>query len=375
MEKLFFRLWLSVAALLFLGSAGTRVQAQQDSSTKLEMIDFSEAEFVPHWQIGLQGGVAHDLGEAPFYKLLSPALQLTGEYRLHPLFGVRAAVSGFWARNRYVYPKRDYKWYFVQPSVELKVDLASLFFGWVPDQPVSPYLFAGVGLCTTFDNSDAKGAKNEIGSIAKSNEFAKLWDGSRWNAVFRGGLGADFYINDRISIGAEVNANLLPDHFNSKQGEHDNKDWHFNALVGLKVNLGKTHRGNEPIFQSVRVMQLPKEPIIRDTVALQVNIQFIINQSVLRSSEFGKLNQMLTFLKTHPRSHVEMTGYADRLTGTPTINQRLSVERARAVGDWLVARGISPERVYKDAKGDRVQPFPVNEDNRVTVCFVVDILD
>jgi outer membrane protein OmpA-like peptidoglycan-associated protein len=70
-----------------------------------------------------------------------------------------------------------------------------------------------------------------------------------------------------------------------------------------------------------------------------------------------------------------MTGYADRLTGTPTINERLSQERATVVANWLVNHGLDRDRIYKDAKGDRVQPFPINEDNRVTICLVVDLLD
>ena len=60
------------------------------------------------------------------------------------------------------------------------------------------------------------------------------------------------------------------------------------------------------------------------------------------------------------------------LTGNATINQRLSVERAQAVAQFLVNRGISRDRISKYAKGDRVQPFSVNEDNRVTICIVIE---
>ena len=128
----------------------------------------------------------------------------------------------------------------------------------------------------------------------------------------------------------------------------------------------------EVVFPAPEHLKL-RQPRDRFRV-VQVNIQFLINSSVLRSSEFGKLNQLLNYLRSHPRTHVEMTGYADRLTGTPTINERLSQERAAAVANWLISRGIEPARIYKDAKGDRVQPFPVNEDNRVTICYIVEIL-
>lgn len=367
-----------LAAILLALLSISPLAAQTEETTTLEMIDFAEAEFVPHWQVGLQAGAAADLGEAPFSKLISPAVQATIEYRFHELFGIRGSVSGLWARNRYVFNKRDYQWNFIEPAVELKVDLASLLLGWVPDQTVSAYASAGVGAAFTFGNDDAKKSRNyyykENKALSNNYEFAKYWKDFRTNLAFRGGLGVDYRINETVSLSGEVNANLMPDHFNSKQGKHDNKDWHFNALLGVKVNLGKTYRANEPTYQAVHTVAAPHEPIIRDTVALQVNIQFLINSSVLRSSEFGKLNQLLNYLRSHPRTHVEMTGYADRLTGTPTINERLSQERAAAVANWLISRGIEPARIYKDAKGDRVQPFPVNEDNRVTICYIVEIL-
>lgn len=361
---------LLVLLLFFLGVSSVK---SQQPEAKLQMVDFAEAEFVPHWQLGVQGGVAADLGEAPLAKLLSPALQVTAEYRFLPFLGIRGAISGFWAKNRYVFPKKDYSWNFIQPSIEAKIDLTSLIMGWVPNQPVSTYIFGGIGTAITYGNEDAEKAKKQFGQIAKPEEFSKLWKDSRFNPAFRAGMGFDIYLNDYLQLNGEVNANLLPDHFNSKLGKHDNKDWHFNALVGLKINLGKTYRGNEPVLRSVRTI-VNKEPIVRDTAALSVNIQFLINSSQLRSSEFGKLHQLIYYLNAHPKSHIEMTGYADRLTGTPTINERLSRERAAVVAQWLIRQGVDSRRIYTDAKGDRVQPFPVNEDNRVTICYVVDIL-
>ena len=46
--------------------------------------------------------------------------------------------------------------------------------------------------------------------------------------------------------------------------------------------------------------------------------------------------------------------------------------RAQAVSQFLIDRGISAQRISKYAKGDRVQPFAVNEDNRVTICLVIE---
>ena len=213
---------------------------------KKELIEVPAPEFLPHWQLTLQGGAAADVGEAKFGDLLSPALQVAGTYQFSEIFGARLAVSGLWARNQYSYPFAKYQWNFLQPTLELKVDLASLFLGWVPDQPVSPYLVVGGGVAYSFNNDDAVEANKQFGI-----DFQKLWKKDRWNPVARVGLGADFRLNDALAITAEANANLLPDHFNSKKGKNDNIDWHFNALLGLKINLGKSYRSYDPIYREI----------------------------------------------------------------------------------------------------------------------------
>jgi outer membrane protein OmpA-like peptidoglycan-associated protein len=109
-----------------------------------------------------------------------------------------------------------------------------------------------------------------------------------------------------------------------------------------------------------------------DAIAMTENVQFELNKSIIRESEHEKIIRVARYLINHPQSHVELTGFADKLTGNATINQRLSVERAQAVAQFLVNRGISRDRISKYAKGDRVQPFSVNEDNRVTICIVIE---
>jgi outer membrane protein OmpA-like peptidoglycan-associated protein len=52
-------------------------------------------------------------------------------------------------------------------------------------------------------------------------------------------------------------------------------------------------------------------------------------------------NQLETLRVTRPRGFV-ISGHTDR-AGSIDYNQRLSCHRARAVRDWLVARGLSPE--------------------------------
>ena len=76
-------------------------------------------------------------------------------------------------------------------------------------------------------------------------------------------------------------------------------------------------------------------------------------------------------LNNHNDAVVEITGYADAGTGTPSINERLSAKRAEAVKRILVGDcGIDVSRVRVSHKGDTVQPFAENDMNRVSICII-----
>ena len=362
--------------LVLLLLCSTNIFSQQSQRPVRELIAPAVDFFVPHWYVSLHAGGAYDIGEAKFADLLSPALQATIGYEFNEFVGARLGVSGLWARNDYAYPQAKYKWNFVQPAIDVKANLTNIFFGRDIERVFDIYAFLGGGVALSYNNDDAEKADQRFGI-----DFQKLWSGHRWNPVVRGGLGADFWMNDNIALSVEGNVNMLPDHFNSKLGKHDNRDWHINALVGVRLNLGPSYGITEPQYreipQPVPVVEPPvEEPKTvlqdEDMVALVENVQFELNKSVIRSSEYAKIMRVIQYLNNHPQAHVELTGFADKPTGNATINQRLSVERAQAVAQFISDRGISSSRISRYAKGDRVQPFQVNEDNRVTICIVID---
>lgn len=361
---------LTLGMLLLMGLCSF---AQEDEP-KRQLISPERVFFVPHWFVRAQGGMAYDVGEANASHLISPGIQLTLGYKFNELFTLRGSFSGLWARNKYAYPEQSYKWNFILPSIEAELDLTTLFWGKKPDRDATLYAFAGGGAAYSFNNDDAvEGARKY------PKTFEKLWNYSRWNAVFRFGLGLDYKITDEIAVGAELGANILPDHFNSKKGKNDNVDWHLNALVGVKFTIGKSYGKIPAVYGPVNVEPQPEQkpdtafvdvPI--DKISFNVNIYFLINQSIIRSNQMAKLNALVRYLNEHPRAFVRLSGFADKDTGTPAINMRLSRERSNVVSKFLQDVGIEEWRIRRFAKGDTVQPFDIPEDNRVCICFVYD---
>ena len=82
------------------------------------------------------------------------------------------------------------------------------------------------------------------------------------------------------------------------------------------------------------------------------------------------MQEVAEYLKANPNAKVEVTGYADIGTGNPRINMSLSKRRANAVFNSLTKKyKIAASRIKVDYKGDTIQPFAKEADNRVAICI------
>ena len=64
------------------------------------------------------------------------------------------------------------------------------------------------------------------------------------------------------------------------------------------------------------------------------------------------LDRLASSLNEHPVTTVTIIGHTDS-TGSDSINNPLSVNRAAATRDYLTARGVSPSRIAIDGRGSR----------------------
>lgn len=357
--------------------------SQDTDNTELKIKEPEREEFSRHWLMQVQAGVAHTVGEVSFGDLISPSVALNLGYQFSPSLGIRVGASGWEARGSWVAPRINYNYSFVQGNADAVLNFTNLLCGWKPNRFFNGYGFIGVGFNHAFDNDEAV-------SIAKNGyNLEYLWNESKNLVVGRAGLGADLRLNDYVSVGLEVNANILSDHFNSKKA--DNVDWHFNALIGVKVKFGRGYKTIPPIYyepepepesepepkpvvEPVPEKKEPKEIVIIEIEPMQYDVFFSINSAKIRVSEQEKVEQLVAFMKQHPGAKVQITGYADKATGNAVVNMRISQKRAQAVANALQDAGISVERITTDAKGDTVQPYNGIEQNRVSIC-IAEIVD
>jgi OOP family OmpA-OmpF porin len=80
-------------------------------------------------------------------------------------------------------------------------------------------------------------------------------------------------------------------------------------------------------------------------------VLFSFNSADIRSKASPVLNEMAEIMKKNPELNGRIDGYADS-TGNEAYNIELSERRAKAVKDFLVSRGIDPERLSTKGFGD-----------------------
>ena len=268
----------------------------------------------------------------------------------------------------------DYKFNYVAPGLDFMFNLSNLFCGWNPNRVFNVTAFVGGGANIAWGNDEA----NEIGAHIKDLDkynLLYLWDGTKVRPFGRAGLDLEFKVSKSVSIMLEGNANITTDKYNSKNA--DNPDWYFNALAGLRINLGKSHTKTEPVKEvpaprpvEEYVKPEPKPAPVEEKKVEEIrrDVFFVINSNKIRESEDAKIKEVVDYLNQYPEAKVVVTGYADAGTGNNTINDRISAKRAAAVVKVLKEKyGIEESRITEDSKGARVQPFSENDKNRVSI--------
>ena len=348
--------------------------------------DGNEYQYNKHWFLDLQGGAQYTLGEAKFDKLISPNVQLGLGYQFCPAFGIRLQANAWQSKggwNGYTGKDgkdspytADYKYKYVAPGLDFMFNLSNLFCGWNPNRVFNVTAFVGGGANIAWGNDDV----NEIASTLKNlynYELEYLWDGTKVRPYGRAGVDLNFRLSNAVSLMVEGNANILSDHYNSKKA--DNPDWYFNALVGLRINLGKSYTKTEkpapepepePVVEEKPAPAPAPAPVEEKIEPLRRDIFFTINSTVIRKSETQKVQDIVDYLNKNPKAKVQVTGYADAGTGNNRINDRLAAQRAAVVVKALKTKyNIPADRISSDSKGARVQPFAENNKNRVTICI------
>ncbi|WP_161627665.1 OmpA family protein [Eisenibacter elegans] len=91
-------------------------------------------------------------------------------------------------------------------------------------------------------------------------------------------------------------------------------------------------------------MDIPLDPIEAGTVFVLENIFFETGKYALQDKSKAALDELVKFMQQNPALRGEISGHTDNV-GTAEANQALSINRAKAVYEYLINAGIAAERL------------------------------
>lgn len=116
----------------------------------------------------------------------------------------------------------------------------------------------------------------------------------------------------------------------------------------------------EVSFRGSTTLVLDLVPVLVDRrdahITLSGELGFSLDQAALRPEDLPLLDALAAWLLAHPELRLlRVEGHADEV-GSPAYNYDLSLRRANAVRDALIARGVEPERLQPIGSGESLRP-------------------
>ena len=129
---------------------------------------------------------------------------------------------------------------------------------------------------------------------------------------------------------------------------------------------------NERAQHQIEIERQQNE-ILKLTMSSEVSFDF--NSARIKPSFYSPLNKIADIMNRYPRTQIVVAGHTDSV-GSEAYNMQLSLQRADAVADYLIMRGVERSRLRTEGRGES-EPIATNDtaagrsQNRRVEIFVV----
>lgn len=306
-----------------------------------------------------------------------------------PTWGARLVVDGGAIKHNLQKTTTDAKW--LGGHVDLMYNLTNAVVGYNPERAYSFIPYFGVGYMYGMDK-DWKRPNPDMGVFQSQNQAL----------TYNLGIINNFQMSKNVGLFFELAFRVLDgsfDYQNPGLGKHISYDGFATAQLGVSFGLGgkqeftpaelmdynlindlnsqinRLRAENETLSKRPEFCpdcpEVEPAPVVEGVYVPNVVFFRIDSYKIDKDQQISIFNTA-EYLKTNPNATVKVVAYADKLTGYPEYNMKLSERRAKAVADALTAEyGIDSSRISVDWKGDTEQPYEVNEWNRVAI-FLAD---
>lgn len=105
-----------------------------------------------------------------------------------------------------------------------------------------------------------------------------------------------------------------------------------------------------------------KANALADLQNIARNIKFSTGRDALTSRSVNILNEVVSIMKQNPAYSLRISGYTDSV-GKEALNLRLSDKRANSTRNYLISRGVAPERIQAQGYGE-ANPIVTNKTSK-----------
>jgi outer membrane protein OmpA-like peptidoglycan-associated protein/Tol biopolymer transport system component len=130
-----------------------------------------------------------------------------------------------------------------------------------------------------------------------------------------------------------------------------NREYALNVEFQGYAFYSKNFNMTAPENQEAVHMDVPMIPLTSNEPVLLANVFFDLSKATLRPESNVELNKLVDFLTKNPMVKIELGGHTDT-RGDDKENLKLSTDRAKAVYDYLITKGIKSDRLSYKGYGE-----------------------
>lgn len=345
--------------------------------------------------VSVDGGVTTPMTGSPFFGDMRGAIGLTFQKQITPTYGV--GVEGNWGIN------------------------TSDWRGRIPSSTAfdSQYVgaFGAVNLMNLFGGYQGQPRPFEIEAVAGAgwgHYYVNEANGSDWNYFgTKVGLNFNFNVSDcmAIQVKPSINWDMSDAGVSQTSAAYNINKANVNIMAGVKFKFGdgfqtvtpydaaEVNALNEQVnvlranlanaeaatdAQAVQIAQLQQMltdcqntpvPVITEKIT-ETNLEsvrfvfFKLASYKITPDQMPNVEMIADYMKHNPESKVVIKGYASQ-DGNLEFNIKLAQNRAEAVKDALVKKGIAADRITAEGEGIG-HMFKEESWNRVSICTLDD---
>lgn len=129
------------------------------------------------------------------------------------------------------------------------------------------------------------------------------------------------------------------------------KDYAFNVNRKGYLFYSENFPLTNNVPDSTYNIDIPLEPLHPNATVILKNIFFDVNRYELKSESSTELDNIVELLKENPSLKIQINGHTDNV-GKPSDNLKLSNNRANAVIQYLIGKGIDAKRLSSKGWGE-----------------------